>query len=380
MSRFSRLFKSRPTSEAIELKPFRPSPRSSLLQLPDNVREMVFDLMVDEDSFNPPPHPPYAHPPYCTPVPQVSTVSYVRTIPTINRQIYEELIRAVCRNPRFTWFVTVRDYSETRHWRERSPHFFRPDPLLFYPGDPVTAETVLPKLPLPKLYLEHVRNLKIFCIVDRSDLALDTYRLRVGGQDFIPSISGALAICDKFPSLQNLEIQVYIAIRDVRGYNYTLPWIDDCLQPLIQLSQNTIVRVMIPVHDSVHAADDPMRRAMLFWRACPGGPEAQDWSHFDHGDRIRDLDGVRQCYRCLRENQEEHRFKRRAEGFTDLPAESTRYETSASRTFDEAIGAEITTINHQANPPLTPQQQQLLILLEQFRRITQNGIQDDAQG
>jgi hypothetical protein len=317
-------------------------------QLDREIRDRIYDLLVDDDQFKAPLHPPYSHPPYCLPIPQLSCISYVQKITPVNRQFYNEFIAAVCRNPSCRATVTIRDTSVARHHRSRFQQLLRLGPHLFYPGDPVTAQVLMWLIPQP--YLGHIRDLRLFCVIDRSDMGTNVYKLRrTRLMDTAPSIEGALAIRSMLPSLQNLELWVYVTVRDVYGANYSLLWIDDRIEPLIVLPPSTKVRVMVPVSDSDNV-DNPDRRYMLIWHAHPGGPDARDWLH-SHGNGKPDLDGAEYCYRCLREHQDLHRFKRIEYGCTSRPAESTFFETLHIRTTNEATGAETITVERHFVPP-----------------------------
>jgi hypothetical protein len=297
-------------------------------KLPPEIRDMIYNLLIEERQFKQPSHPPYSHPPYCVPLPHVSGVTYVGKIAPVNRQYYDEFIAAVCRHPRCSMFVTIKDYSVARyHHRTRFAQLLRPDLPSFYPGNPVIA-VVLRRA--PERYLEHIRDLKVFCVIDRSDMGMNMYKLRQPGlKDTTPSISGALAIRSMLPSLQNLEIQVFFTVRDVYGINYSLLWIDDQMKPLMKLPPDTIIRAMIVVSD-FHNRDEPLRQYMRYWHACPAGPGAKNWLH-SHSNGKPDLDGWNYCYRCLIEHQSHHRFKRMEHGWTTRPAEGTFYQTLTSK-------------------------------------------------
>lgn len=323
------------------------------LDLPQDVRDKVFDYLIEKDHFKVPATSSHTKLSFAT---DASVVSYIKGIPPVNHQFYDDFIAAVCRHPSCCMIITIRDISRAHYYRrKRQIHPLLP-PIAsaeFYPGEPVRADVVMPRA--PQAYSRHIRDLRLHCVIDRSDLGTDTARLNQQGmRDTTPSIQEVLAICDRLPNLQHCDIHVYFTVREIRGVSYSLLWIDDCLRPLAILpTESTAVQVMIPVTDS-RDTKDPNCQIMKAWRACPGGPDEADWLHHGHPRDVKDLNGVWNCYRCLRDNQLLNRYKRMDRGWIPRREGSAYFQTSASRWRDESTGAMVTNVLHQVVDPTHP--------------------------
>ncbi|QDS72697.1 hypothetical protein FKW77_003242 [Venturia effusa] len=329
--------------------------RTSLLDLPQDIRSKIFDRVIVKSHFK---VPASAYRAKLSFSPNQSVVSYAKGVPPVNHQFYDEYVAAVCRHPSCCMIVTIQDMSRAQYVRRKR----QLDPLIpsvtlaeFYPGDPVEYNVIVPEVSGP--YFRNIQDLRLHCVIDRSDLGPNVPKSNCG-TDTTPSIKAALAIRDLLPELRHCDIHVYFTVREIRAANYSLVWIDDCLKPLATLpSVSTAIQVMIPVTDS-RDTKDPFRQHMKPWRATPGGSEEADWLHHGHNISQKDLGGVWNCYRCLRDCQPFHRYKRMEEGWTPRQEGNAYFQTMSSRWRDEGSGATVTNIltrvvdpTHPAPPP-----------------------------
>lgn len=327
--------------------------RTSLLDLPQDIRDKIFDRIIDMEDFKVPASSNHAALSFAT---HASLVSYVKGIPPVSHQFYDDFIAAVCRHPSCCMIITIQDMSRAQYYRRKQqihpliPPFAIPE---FYPGQAVKAEVVIPRA--PKAYDRHIRDLRLHCVIDRSDLGTDKAKsIQPGMTDTAPSIQEILAIRDRLPSLQHCDINVYFTMREIMGANYSLLWIDDCLKPLAVLpTESTVIQAMIPVIDS-QDPKDPTCQPMRPWRACPGGPDEADWLHHGHARGVKDLSGIWNCYRCLRDNQLLHRYKRMERGWIPHREGTAYFQTSASRWRDQATGNMVTNVLHHVVNPTQP--------------------------
>ncbi|KAE9986743.1 hypothetical protein EG328_004760 [Venturia inaequalis] len=333
----------------------KPSDREkiSLLDLPQNIRDKIFDRLINKNHFKVPPTSNHAQLSFAT---NDTLVSYAKGIPLVSHQFFDDFIAAVCRHPSCCMIITIQDMSKEQHrHRESQLHNLHPLiplflPAAFYPGDEVKVHVAT--LRAPQAYNQHIRDLRLHCIIDRTDVGPDMARSnRLGIRDITPSIQEILTARNFLPSLQHCDINVYFNISDVRGANYSLLWIDDCLKPLAILPQkSTAIQAVIPVTDS-QDPKDTTRQIMKPWRVCPGGPEEVDWLHHGHARGVKDVSGVWNCYRCLRDHQLLHRYKRMERGWMSRREGSAYFSTTASRWRDEASGHLVTNVLHQVVDP-----------------------------
>ncbi|TID27851.1 hypothetical protein E2P81_ATG00608 [Venturia nashicola] len=330
--------------------------KMSLLDLPQDVRDRIFDRLIDKNHFKVPPTSNHSKITFDL---DASRVSYAKGIPLVSHQFFDDFLAAVCRHPSCCMIITIQDMSmaQYRRWKDRFggthechaliPPFFSTE---FYPGDDVRADVFLPRI--SKAYYQHIQDLRFYCIIDRSDLGSDMARLNQPGiHDTTPSIQRILAFRTYLPNLQKCNINIYFTVPDVRGAHYSLLWIDDCLKPFAILPhESTAIQAVIPVTDS-QDGKDPNRQYMKPWRVCPGDPEGADWLHHGHARGVKDLSGVWNCYRCLRDNQLLHRYKRMERGWMPHREGSAYFSTAASRWRDEASGNMITNVLHQVADP-----------------------------
>lgn len=330
----------------------------SLLDLPQDVRDRIFDRVINKLHFKVPATANSTTLSFATD-PSMFLVSYTKAIPPVCHQFFDDFIAAVCRHPSCCMIIALQDMSKALEFRRK----LQAHPLIppitsteFYPGDGVTADNPdMASLRAPKAYNQHIQDLRLHCIIDRSNLGPDIARSNQPGiLDTTPSIQRILAIRDDRPNLDKGEINIYFNIPDIRGANYSMLWIDDCLKPLAILPpESTAIQAVIPVTDS-QDPKDPTRQMMKPWRVCPGGSEEVDWLHHGHARGVKDITGVWNCYRCLRDHQLLHRYKRMERNWLPHREGNAHYSTYASRWRDEASGTSVANVLQQVVDPAFP--------------------------